>query len=251
MARQKGILEITGTMGNITFYKSQDGMLVKEKSAVSKDKIMNSSAFERTRENMQEFGNAGKSAKLLADAVRTFMLSASDNRVSSRLAQTMRNVLKQDLLSPRGQRNVAAGIKTAAGKELLNHFNFNKNSLLGSVLYRPYTLDTATGEISISQLIPSDHIAGPKGASHVSMSCAFATVDFNTGKSSTEYSDAVQLPLDTNPANIQLTPHAVPAATPDTIACYFIKMEFYQEVNGVKYTLNNNGFNCLELIDVL
>ena len=33
MAKQKGIIKLDGTIGDITFYKSQDGYLAREKAA--------------------------------------------------------------------------------------------------------------------------------------------------------------------------------------------------------------------------
>ncbi|MGN6646018.1 MAG: hypothetical protein ACTHJT_05770 [Cytophaga sp.] len=250
MARQNGILEITGTMGNLTFYKSQDGMMVKEKSIVSKDKIMNSPAYQRTRENMAEFGNAGKSSKMILDAIRTFMVAAADNRVSSRLSKLMRKVLKEDTTSKRGLRNVALGIKTPAGKDLLNHFNFNKDSLLQSVLRLPYSFDAVTGKVTISNVIPNMHIIAPKGATHVSIACAFVTVEFSTGRRWAEFSPTVELALDATPAIVELEPDEVPTITPDTTSLHFLKFEFYQLVNGDKYGLNDQNFNCLELFEV-
>lgn len=61
MARQKGIIKLDGTIGDITFYKSQDGYLAREKGGVSADRIANDPNFQRTRENGQEFGRAGLS----------------------------------------------------------------------------------------------------------------------------------------------------------------------------------------------
>lgn len=57
-------------LGGMTFYKSQDGALVREKGGVSADKIANDPAFQRTRENGEEFGAAGIAGKVLRDAVR-------------------------------------------------------------------------------------------------------------------------------------------------------------------------------------
>ncbi len=62
MARQKSILPIEGTIQNITFFKSKDGYMAKEKSEISADKIATDPVFERTRENNAEFGRAGKPA---------------------------------------------------------------------------------------------------------------------------------------------------------------------------------------------
>ena len=52
MAKQKGIIKLEGTIGDITFYKStQDGHLAREKGGVSADRIANDPNFQRTREN--------------------------------------------------------------------------------------------------------------------------------------------------------------------------------------------------------
>lgn len=71
MARQKGIITIEGTLGNITFFKSQDGYMAREKGGVSAEKIASDPAFERTRENNAEFGRAGKASKLLRTSVKS------------------------------------------------------------------------------------------------------------------------------------------------------------------------------------
>ena len=64
MARQKGIVKLKGTIGDITFYKTQDGHLAREKGGVDASRIKNDPAFQRTRENGSEFGRAGKAGKV-------------------------------------------------------------------------------------------------------------------------------------------------------------------------------------------
>ena len=55
MAKQKGILKLDGTIGGITFYKSQDGYLAREKGGVDGNRIATDPNFQRTRENGSEF----------------------------------------------------------------------------------------------------------------------------------------------------------------------------------------------------
>jgi hypothetical protein len=45
MAKLKGILKIEGTLDELTFYKTQDGHLVKTKGGVSADRIANDPNF--------------------------------------------------------------------------------------------------------------------------------------------------------------------------------------------------------------
>ena len=70
MAQQHGILPITGTIGNITFYKSGEGFMVKQKTSVTAGRIKSDPAYQRTRENGAEFGRAGSAGKILRTALR-------------------------------------------------------------------------------------------------------------------------------------------------------------------------------------
>src|SRR5260221_7944894 len=120
MAKQSGILPIEGTLGNITFFKTKDGYMVKEKSSISAAKIANDPAFARTRENMAEFGKAGKASKLLRTVLKTIIQGSTDDRMVSRLTKQMIAVIQADATSERGQRNVIDGEAT-----LLEGFEFN------------------------------------------------------------------------------------------------------------------------------
>ncbi len=154
MARQNGIIKIDGTLENLTFYKTQDGNLVKTKSGVSADRIANDPNFQRTRENGAEFGSVATAGKLLRDAVRNLMMNASDNRVTSRITQVMTAIKNYDTTSVRGKRTVAVGIGVAAGRTLLKCLNFNDSAILGAILFKPYAVNTTTGVITIASLIP-------------------------------------------------------------------------------------------------
>jgi hypothetical protein len=65
MAKQTGIIKLKGTIGGISFYKTSDGHLAREKGGVDKSRIQNDPAFQRTRENGAEFGRAGKGDKVI------------------------------------------------------------------------------------------------------------------------------------------------------------------------------------------
>ncbi|EIA08653.1 hypothetical protein HJ01_02375 [Flavobacterium frigoris PS1] len=51
MARQNGIIKLKGTIGDITFYKTKDGHLAREKGGIDAKGIATDPAFQRTREN--------------------------------------------------------------------------------------------------------------------------------------------------------------------------------------------------------
>lgn len=248
MARQKGLIKIEGTLDEITFYKSQDGHLARTKGGVSGDRIASDPVFVRTRENGAEFGNAAGAGKMLRDAVRTMMLTASDNRVTSRLTKIMTDVKNYDTVSARGERTVGVGIANASAMELLNGFDFNINAILSSILFAPYTVDIATGKISFAALTPINDVAFPEGATHITLSAAFAKVDFVTGASDIQFSPDLNLPIDGTTAPQTLLPAAVPSGTGTKF--YLLEIQFFQEVNAVQYSLKNGAYNALAIVEI-
>ena len=180
MARNTGIIKLEGTLQELTFYKTQDGHLVKTKSGVPGDRILNDPNFQRTRENGSEFGSAANAGKLLRDTVRVLMKTASDNRVTSRVTQLMTIIKNYDTDSVRGERTVGVGITAKGALNELKKFNFNIYSILSCILYTPYSVDTATGVISMTGLIPINDIEAPVGATHVTLVGAWAKLILQT-----------------------------------------------------------------------
>jgi hypothetical protein len=248
MAKLGGILKIEGTLDNMTFYKTKDGHLVRTKGGVSKERIQNDPAFVRTRENGAEFGASASAGKLLRTSIRNLLMRAKDSRVASRLTQSMTKVKNLDTTSDRGERKVSIGLATAEGKEILKGFNFNNQAIIGSVLFAPYSIDGATGEVTLTDLNPMNDIAYPSGATHVSLTSAYAKVDFETGENSIEISPAVNLPIDNTTATQTLVPPAVPSGTGNDFMLLLI--EFFQEVNGSQYILKNGSFNVLSIVEI-
>jgi hypothetical protein len=248
MARQKGIIKLKGTIGDITFYKTQDGNLAREKGGVDADRIANDPAFVRTWENGVEFGSSASSGKILRDAIRPMLMSASDNRVVSRLVKIMTDIKNQDNVSARGLRTVGVGIAIPAAKALLKDFNFNKRAILGAVLFKPYTVTIATGVIKILGLVPVNDIAFPAGATHITLKGAWAKIDFATGVVDVQQTNAVNTIIDGTANNITLTPAAAPGGVGTDL--YLLQIEFFQMVNGIQYTLKNGAYNALAIIEV-
>ena len=106
MAKQTGIIKLKGTIGGISFYKTSDGHLAREKGGVDGNRIANDPAFQRTRENGSEFGRAGKGGKLLRNAIRILLQNAKDKRVTSRLTKDLLAIIKTDTVNERGLRTL-------------------------------------------------------------------------------------------------------------------------------------------------
>ncbi len=248
MARQTGLLKIKGTLDNVTFYKSKDGHLAKMKTSLDGELIKNDPSFARTRENGSEFGSIATSGKLFRDSLRNITVNVSDNKLLTRVTQVMSKIKNLDATSIRGARNVGVGIGNVTAKALLKGFEFNSNALLASMLYKPYTLVPATGVITIAGLVPATDVVFPAGATHMSLTGGYANLNFATGVVDFKMTNVLNLAITAPSTAVTLTPTAVPAGTGTKI--YLLKIEFFQLVNGVQYSLKNGSYNALRIIDV-
>lgn len=249
MARQSGLIKIKGTLDNVNFYKTKDGDLARMKTSVDANRIKNDPAFERTRENNAEFGTSAKAGKIVRDTARPLAMTASDPKLVSRFTQLMTKIKNMDSTSARGERNIVQGLLDPAARELLKGFDFNKEAVLSSILFKPYTVNAATGEIVINNIIPQNDIAIPQGASHISMTAGFMGVDFATGEQELQLSNVVNLPINMISSTVTLTPAAVPAVV--GLGMILLRLEFFQEVNGNQYTLKNGAYNALRVVEVI
>jgi hypothetical protein len=248
MAQQKGIIPLKGTIGNITFYKTKDGYLAREKSGLNAERIANDPSFARTRENGAEFGRAGNAGKVLRSAIRALLLNTADSRMIARLTREMMKVIQADAVNERGLRNVIDG-----EAELLNGFEFNANSKLGTVLFAPFTqsINRVTGvlEINIPSFIPVNMIAAPSGATHYKLVSAGAEVDFEQKNFTVAMSNPTPAIIDVNATQVLTLTHQVTANSTRPLFLV-LGIEFYQEVNGNLYSLKNGAFNALSIIAV-
>jgi len=248
MARQKGIIKLKGSIGDITFYKSKDGYIAREKSDIDAKRIATDPAFQRTRENGYEFGRAGKAGKILRTALRTVLTHSADSKMVARLTQQMVKVIQADLTSVRGLRNVIDG-----EAELLTGFEFNITGKLSTSLFAPYVgaIDRVTGAISIDvdPFVPTNMIAAPGGTTHFKIISAGAEIDFETETFVEAHTETALLPWGIEET---VAINQVNAVTPNSTKPLFLAVgvAYFQEVNGQMYPLNNGAYNPLALVKV-
>ena len=249
MAEQKGIIKLKGTIGDLSFYKSRDGYLAREKGGVDGERIKNDPAFQRTRENGSEFGRAGKAGQILRNAFRLLIQNASDSKVTSRLTKEIHKVIKTDTVNTRGERTVTNG-----DLSLLEGFDFNIQGKLTTTLYAQYdtVVDRAAGSmgVQVPAFVPGNTISYPSGATHFKFLVGAAEVDFEA--------EGFVFNQVVTSGDIELGPQQeaamelhVPTTAASTLDMFLVLgMDFLQEVNGVMYPLKNGSHNPLTIIAI-
>lgn len=250
MARQIGVIKVKGKLDDLSFYKSTDGKMVKQSSGVDGERIKNDPAFARTRENAQEFATSGSASKLLRLALFSMLQNVGDSRLPSRLTKVMSQIKNMDTVNPRGSRSVGTALASTAGSvELLKNFNFNKDAILDQILAQPFTVQKATGTISINGLQPSKHMRYLRGATHVNLKSALVEIDFNAGTYAVVESPETNLSIDKVVTNVQLTPSGPPSLG-SGVKLYVLQITFLQEVNNLQYELNDSTSCSMAIVDV-
>jgi hypothetical protein len=249
MPKQHGNVPMQGTIGNMTYYVSKDGFLVRGKGTMNGDRIANDKAFERTRENMSEFGRAGKAGKVLRNSLVSLLQNASDRRMIGRLTKEFVKVIKEDAVNNRGLRNVIDG-----ETELLTGFEFNEGGKLGTTLKQPFStsLNRITGElgISIPSFIPTEAISAPSGTTHFKLVSAGVDIDFEKETFVANLNASAAILLDaaaTAPINL------VNTVTANSTHPLFLVLgiQFFQGVkNGTMVPLKSGAFNALTIVGV-
>jgi hypothetical protein len=246
MAKIKSLIKVEGTLDDLTFYRGTEGYLVRTKGGVSKNRIMNDPAFARTRENGMEFGSIAGSGKLLRSALGPMVFRAKDSKLTSRLVGVMGQVKNMDTVSARGSRNVSEGLNNALAAAVLEGFDFNARAAYSSILNVTSVVDVSTGKVTVSGFNPTEQLRGPDGATHFSLQVGFLRIDFASGAYELTQSVEEVYPIVTGIIAPTLTPETVPSL-PGT-GMHLILIEFFQEINGVQYMLNNGAFNVLHLL---
>lgn len=247
MAKQKGIIKLKGRMGDLTFYKTKDGYAAREMGGIDKHRIANDPAFQRTRENGEEFGRAGKAGKLLRTALRPLLVKASDSRMVSRLTQRMMKIIQTDMVSNRGKRNITDGEIA-----LLRGFEFNNRGKLSNTLYAPYSvsINREDGElvVQIDPFVPLNMLSAPSGTTHFKIFSAGVEIDFRNENFAVTHSESSIISWDTTLTTALIQTNVV---TPESLKSLVVVvgLEFYQEINGEMYPLKNGAFNSLSIVD--
>jgi hypothetical protein len=246
MGKQKSFIRIEGGVGGVSFFKNSDGYQAREKGGVSKKRIEKDPKFARTRENMSEFSEAARSARLLRSAIKLLVDAAKDGTASRRLTKLMGKILRTDTNGLRGERKVSEG-----NMALLQDFEFNEQFRVREVLGQLITanIDRATGTLSaeIASFVPKQILAAPEGTSHIKLVTGGAAVDFASGAYVSEGQESAMLPWNLAPTGvINLVSQVTPGST--HVLFVVVGVQFFQEINGIMYELGAPTSNGLAII---
>jgi hypothetical protein len=215
-------------------------------SGVSGDRVKTDPAFERTRENMAEFGRAGKAAKLLRTIFRDVTINAKDRVTQARLAKVTSRIITADPVNERGARTMNNG-----DLQQLQNFHFNERAGISDSLFVrcPVNFSRASGEVTLNipAFVPRNMVQQAKGTTHFRIVAAAATVNFDTEQYEYAMQATPELPYDSDLTQAVTLTLALPANSKDTVVAV-LGIEYYQRVNSRSYALKSGDCNATSII---
>jgi hypothetical protein len=123
MAYQTGIINYKGSFKSIRNYKNAGDpkIYASEKGGANRDLIMNNPAFERTRENMNEFEGCGAAVKSIHIGLINVFSEHADTHFTSRLVKLIKMINLKDEEGQRGKRAVLISKNRSILKSLNLH----------------------------------------------------------------------------------------------------------------------------------
>lgn len=246
MPKQIGTHRVVGTTGNMTYSKTKDGYLAREKTVVNTGRIKTSESYQRVRENNAHFGEAAKGARLIRNAYSDLIKTAADGRMTSRLITGLLQVVNSDATSNRGERKVHKG-----NVQLVQGFEFNKSTQLPSTLQMPYTVepDRANGlfTVNLAPFIPEEAVTWPLGATHFRITAAAAELDFENHRMVSDTQMSAAISLNDASATVALSPKVT--AQSDFPLFLVLGIRFFMQEHAKLYPLAK-GLNALAIVHV-
>ncbi len=267
MAKQTGLVRYNGTLGNVRHFKIKGlpGDYAGLIGGPTSEQVFTDPTFERTRENMNEFGGSAKAGKAVRTALSQIIKQMSDPQMTGRLTGIMKKINLEDQTEARGYR----AILISTQRQYLIGFPFDKNVSLEGTFNADYSLSHTSGRdsatLTVPAFTPANSVNAPAGATHFRLINALASVsDFayndttgvyepidlaNNELSNVTYSSYIDLysPVSTSTV-VTATLPGTPTLSADISVLQCTGIEFYQKV-GANYYLFNSG-NALKIDDV-
>ena len=258
MAKQRGHIKYTGTLGEVRHFKikGNKGFYAGLVGGPTAEQVKTAPGFVRTRENMSEFAACAMAGKSVRVGLSSLMRQMSDSRLAGRLTAIMKKINIEDGSEARGQRAVLVSQQP----QYLRGLDFNRNLSFNGIFAAPYTLtanvDRNETELTIPAFNPLNSINIPSGATHFRLINAISLVSdfvYNSTTGAYEPSDpglneasqieySAYIPVNETTTAITLTSTLAGAPSiPTTVAVLgCVGIEFYQQV-GTEYFIFKQG----------
>lgn len=245
MARLEGIIKFSGALGDLVAYQRNGKWVLRRKSSLTKKRVRNDPAFQRSREASKEFGGASTISKYIRDRLRVYTSKDKDGSAYHRLNSLLYSYIKAGQ-GDRGQRTFSWNdIQTT-----FTEFNFNHASSVNMFLNKLPIIERVDNQINWS--VDEIHlITSPQGTTHFQLTLLFLELpNFTVQEKYIPESEGAPLIIEAlnmkevNESCVQAGTILLPSTNLFLICC---SITFLQNVNNEMYPLQQHPLTWYEI----
>jgi hypothetical protein len=247
MAKLVGLLKLRGSIDDLSFRETEDGIVVGMKPGPSRERVLTHENFKRTRLNASEFKLAVRSATLLRRALDTAIDGVRTTKLSGRMNGLLYSVADRDAEHDLGYRCAATGDVSR-----LEGFEFNHKLSLDyalPVIFEQH-LDAVSGraQVSIPSFIARRRKGFPKEATHFKIVSCVAAVDFDQDRCTRQIAESDMQPLSKQMPAVELRHQLV--GKPGEAMVHTLGMVFYKVEEGKAVLLRGGAMQVVVAVRI-
>ncbi|RED42909.1 hypothetical protein DFQ10_10794 [Winogradskyella eximia] len=243
MARQKGLLKLTGTLGGINFYVVKGvGFARNAGGGFNGDAIRHQPNMQRVRENASEFGHCSTVKKAFRLALMPFLHGYKHSKLHARMMTLFTSIKALDATSERGSRRVGEGLQTAKGRQLLHTFELTPQHKMLNAVLRHSNFNWSLQGLSVTDFSTKLYSC-PKAATHVGLTLGILDFNFDTLDASLMVAPTYFLEVSSASSSFEIAMDAV--VVTDFVGIAVLGLRFYEVIDDEVYGLNAMVGVCL------
>ncbi len=238
-------LKIRGTIDDLCFRLTDDGVIVQSKPGPTSEQVRTGKTFDLTRRNAREFGRATKDAMLLRRSLDVMVRAVKHSKLNSHVNKRLHKIAKSDTVSTYGSRHADAG-----NLQLLEGFDYNHLLSLDTALpvRLEHAMDASTGTMQL--IVPGCIVRRkknlfPAAATHFRIVSCTGAVDFNQQRYSSNIAKSELLPLGKKMPALQLQ-HSL-QAQPGQVMLHTAGIVFYKVEDGEETLLRGGALKIVQV----
>ena len=180
MAKNKGPLKLSGSLGEITFRDTREGNIASQKSSLTRERVRTDPAFERSRLAAQTFKQAACAAGLIRRTFLPLLTDCTDTRFAGRLTARVRKIIQEDSENRAGEQLGFSDLTELVG------FECNKLQSFSAVCYLGLNINHKISEQKLNITVAgmkANADSLPVGITHWQGQLAVGIVNFHKGTS--------------------------------------------------------------------
>lgn len=142
MSKIKELLKLAENLNidDLSFYEMNGKLVVRKAGGFKGKELKTDPKFAKARQNSSEFGHCARVGRVLRLALGGATKKLGEPYLHNKIVSLLRNVVKLDTISERGNRNIAIALQNAEAKKMFQGFELSSTHKCTDYLQAKYNL---------------------------------------------------------------------------------------------------------------